>query len=139
MCASMRSSFLVEDGPDGQIAFELFEDRLDLHELQVIFPQLGGGFFGHVGAQQVAALAAPDFEQFVPAQFEGEGLIGQRQLDFHQTPGGRKLLARAPEFEEQFVAIDLHGGDFLQALPEPFELAPPHGAFLVHPVAAGRS
>jgi hypothetical protein len=78
---------LVVDRADGQIAFELFEDGFDLDQLQVLFPELGRRFFGHVGAQQVAAFPPPGLTDFVQAQLEGEGLVRGGQLDLGQAPG----------------------------------------------------
>ena len=50
---------LVIDRPDGEIAFQLLEGLLDLGELDVKAPQAGRVIVLQVGAQQVAAFAAP--------------------------------------------------------------------------------
>ena len=49
---------LVEDGPDRKMVLELLERLFDFRKLHVMAPQRGGVFTGHVGTQQVAALAA---------------------------------------------------------------------------------
>jgi len=56
---------LVEDGPDGKMVLELLERLLDFGELHVVAPQFGRVFAGHVGAQQVAALAAKHLSQLL--------------------------------------------------------------------------
>ena len=58
------------------------------------------------------------------------GVVG-RHRDIDQAPGGAGFGARGAEFHEQFLAVDLHFGDLFEARPQPFELAPAHGAFLV--------
>ena len=70
ICASMRSSSLMEDGADREVVLEFLERLLDLDEFHVEVPQPGGIFGDHVGSQQVTALAAADPAQAVAPQAE---------------------------------------------------------------------
>ena len=62
----------VEDRPQGEIAFEVFEGFLYLCKQNVELPDLGRVICAEVGAQQVAAFATTELAQFVFAQTEGE-------------------------------------------------------------------
>ena len=61
---------LMEDGPDREVVLELLEGLLDLDELHVQAPEGGGVLAGHVGSQQIAALAAAYPAQPVTSQAE---------------------------------------------------------------------
>ena len=51
---------LMMDRAEGQVVLQGLERRLDLDELDVEAPQLGGIASAQVGAQQIAALPAPN-------------------------------------------------------------------------------
>ena len=100
---------LVEDGPDGKIVLEFLERLLDFGELHVVAPQLGGIFTGHVGAQQVAALAAKHLSQFLATQAVGEPVGGQlfvgvRDIDLNEEPSSASVFLRRAELEHELVA-----------------------------------
>ncbi len=97
---------LVEHRTDGEIVLEFLEGLLDLRELHVVAPQGRGVFRGQVGAQQVAALAAPGATQPVAAQREREGvrghvLVGRGRVELDQMPGAPRVLLRGAELEQQ--------------------------------------
>ena len=52
--------FLMKDGSDGEVGFEVFEGFFDSDELDVVLPEGSGVAFGEIGAQQIAAFAAAD-------------------------------------------------------------------------------
>ena len=49
---------LMEDRPEGKIAFEVFESLLDFDECQIEFPQFGRVAGAEIGAQQIAPFTA---------------------------------------------------------------------------------
>ena len=103
---------LMEDGPDGQIVLELLERLFDFGELDVMAPQLGGVFTGHVGAQQVAALTAKHLSQLLSTKAVGEPVGGQLFV------GVRDFEARyhyRPWLVETFVAPAHDGASFRAA------------------------
>ena len=136
MCASMRCFVLMEDGPDRQIAFEVLERLLDVDELQIELPELGRVGFGEIGAQQIAPFAAADLSQLVAIEPIGEACtaLGRPR---HRSAARRPApwSARA-ELHQQFIARELHGAQFLEPRPQPFQLPPAHRALLGDPIVA---
>ena len=121
MCASMRLLELVEDGPDGKMVLELLERLLDFGELHVMAPQRGGVFTGHVGAQQVAALAAKHLAQLLATQAVGEPVggelfVGVRDLDLDEQPSPTGVFLRRTELEHERVAAVRLAAKFIQTL-----------------------
>lgn len=57
---------LVKDRSDLQIALEVFERRLDGHQLQIVFPERLRIGLRQVGAQQVAAFAPAPLPASLP-------------------------------------------------------------------------
>ena len=57
-------------------------------------------------------------------------------LDIEQAPRRRRLGAGGTELHEQRLAFEVHRGDLLEPRPQPLQLAPAHGAFLVNAIAA---
>ena len=97
MCASIALLELVEDGSDGKIVLQLLERLFDFSELHVMAPQRGGVFTGHVGAQQVAALAPKHLSQLLSTQTVGEPVGGQlfvgvRDLDLNEEPSSASVF-----------------------------------------------
>ena len=141
MCASMRCFELVEDGPDGKIVLEFLERLLDFGELHVVAPQLGGIFTGHVGAQQVAALAAKHLSQFLATQAVGEPVGGQlfvgvRDIDLNEEPSSASVFLRRAELEHELVATVRLSSKLAQALPQLLQPPAAHAALFEHPAFA---
>ena len=63
---------LVVNRTQLEIIFQVLERRLDLGELDVELPQLGGLAPTQVGTQQIAALAPAHLAQFLAIQVKGE-------------------------------------------------------------------
>src|SRR6266849_5659502 len=124
---------LMEDRTNREIALEIAERLFDGNELRVVLPELGGIIVGKIGAQQISAFAPPCRSQFLAIEREAEAWALFVHLDIDQTPGGRRLGARAAEFHQQLFARQLHGGDLPELLQQHFQLPPPHPAFFVDP------
>ena len=127
MCDSMRSIALVEDRSYGEIVLDLLERLLDLCEPHVVAPQRRRILAGQIGAQQVAALAAPGAAQAVAPQrrrskvSRGHRLSGLGQADIDQVPGASRLLLGGPELQQRTGRVSTIARDRLvQAPPERF-------------------
>ena len=70
---------LMEDRPDGEIAFEVLERLFDRDQPQVMAPQLGRVFLDEVGAQQIAAFARSCLAQLVAIEPIAEGCAALRR------------------------------------------------------------
>ena len=121
---------LVVDRPDRKIAFEILEGFLDLRELDVVAPQLGGVAAGEIGAQQVAAFAATDLLELVAVETVGERRVLIVDLHLDEPPAGRILAARRAELHQQLFVRERHAGELFQPRPQPLELARAHRTFL---------
>src|SRR5271169_167715 len=100
-----------------QIILHGLEGRLDLDELDIELPQLGGVFTAQVGAQEIASFAPPHLAQILTIEYEAErGAVGSH-FDVDQTPRGPRLATRGAELHEQFLAVKLHRRDLLEARP----------------------
>ena len=81
-------------------------------------------------------LLAEDGELYVFAQsadrIAKERAMRRRQLKWLW----KRLDELAAELHQPFFARDFHGGDLLEPLPQPFQLPPPHRAFLADPIGA---
>jgi len=99
-------------------------------------PEFGGIVVGQIGSQEIAALAAPDRSELVAIEriCHRSGLVVD--LDLDETPSRRRLGARRAELHQPLLARHVHGGEFLQSRPQPFELPPAHRAFLADAVGA---
>src|SRR5205085_4826025 len=96
--------FLMKDGSDGEVGFEIFEGFFDGDELDVVLPEGRGVALGKIGTQQIAAFAAADLAQLVSVEGEGEGGRGFLDLDVDEAPSDRGLGAGGPEFHQQLLA-----------------------------------
>ena len=56
---------LVIDRAQSQIVLEVLEGRLDLDQLDIELPQLGGLLPAQIGAQEIAAFAPPHLPQLL--------------------------------------------------------------------------
>jgi hypothetical protein len=81
--------FLMKDGSDGEVGFEIFEGFFDGDELDVVLPEGRGVALGKIGTQQIAAFAAADLAQLVSVEGEGEGGRGFLDLDVDEAPSDR--------------------------------------------------
>ena len=88
-----------------------------IDELDVEPPQLGRVFAGQIGAQQIAAFAPPHLAQLGAIEREAEGRALWRQRDIDEAPSHPCLGTRGTKLHEQFLAIEVHGGDFLEPRP----------------------
>jgi hypothetical protein len=95
---------LVVDRAELQIVLEILERGLDLDELNVELPQLGGILAAQIGAQQIAPLSAACLSEFVAVEREGERGILLGNLDIDQMPCRSGFAARGAELHEQFLA-----------------------------------
>ena len=89
---------LVEDRPDGEVAFEVLEGLLHPDELEIIVPQLGRIVFGEVGAQEISSLAAAGPAQLRVVEPVAEGGALGRHLDGDQPQAVGAWLRAAPSF-----------------------------------------
>ena len=109
MCASIRCSTLMEDGPDREVVLEVLERLFDLGELHVVAPERGGVFVGHVRAQQIAALAAAytwrsrSRRRRTVKLWACQLLVGVRARDVDQAPGPAGVLLGGAELEQQLI------------------------------------
>src|SRR3954447_21439935 len=108
---------LVVDWAQIQIVLHGFEGGLDLDELSVELPQVGGILPAKIGAQKITTLTPAHLTQLVTIEFEAERSAFGGHIDINETPCGASLAARVAELHEQFLAIDLHGRDLLEARP----------------------
>src|SRR5271170_122796 len=108
---------LMMDRAQVQIVLHGLEGGLDLDELDIEPPQLRRLPPGEIGAQQIAAFAPPHLAQLVAIEREAEtGALGS-DLNIDQTPCRPCSGARGAELHEQFLAIEVHGGDLLEPRP----------------------
>src|ERR1700739_156504 len=77
---------LVIDRAELQIVLEILECGLDLDELDVELPQLGGILVTQIGAQEIAPFAAARLSQLVAVEREAESSGLGRYFDIDQTP-----------------------------------------------------
>jgi hypothetical protein len=68
--------------------------------------------------------------QFVAIEPIAERGVLCGNLDRDQAPGGAGLIARGPEFHQQFLTRERHRRQLLEPRPQPLQLAPPHGPLL---------
>ena len=116
MCASMRCELMV-DRAQLQIILHGLEGSLDLDELDIELPQLGGVFSAQIGAQEIASFAPPHLAQLFTIECEAErGAVGSH-FDVDQTPRRPRLATGGAELHEQFLTIEVHGRDLLEARP----------------------
>src|SRR5882762_10067581 len=78
-----------------------------------------------------SALRGGALAQLVAIEREAESGVVGRHFDIDQTPCSSGFGARGAELHEQFLACELHRRDLFETRPQPLELAPSHGAFLV--------
>src|SRR5271154_2108221 len=113
MCASMRCSSWWWIGRRCRSSFMV----LKAASISTRPPQLGRVFAGEIGAQQIATFAPADLAQPGAIEREAEGSALLRHHNIDQTPGRRSLGARGAELHEQFLAVEIHGGDLFEARP----------------------
>jgi DDE domain len=80
----------VENRADREVALQDSKHLFNSNDLDMVLPEFGGIVVSHVGAQQVAALAA---SQLVAVERVGEG-TGIVDVGFDEPPGGGRLGAR---------------------------------------------
>ena len=100
---------LMVDRADRQIALEVLEGFLNLDELEVVAPQLGGIVAGEIGAQQVAPFAAPDLVELAAIQALGEGRALLRHAHLDQPPARWIPAARGAQLHQQLLVRERHG------------------------------
>jgi hypothetical protein len=110
---------LVVDRAELQIVLEILERGLDLDELDIELPQLGGILVTQIGAQQIAPFAAARLSQLVAVEREAESSGLGRHFDIDQTPcRSAGLGARCAELHEKFFAFKaLHRCDLFETRP----------------------
>ena len=107
--------FLTEDWADRQVALKGAERLFDLHELQIVVPQLHRIGLGQIGAQAIAAFAAANLFELLAIEAIAEP--GTVFIDFHinEPPRRGDLALGAAELHQQRIARQLH----ILQLPEP--------------------
>jgi hypothetical protein len=79
---------LVVDRTEVEVVLQRLEGGLDLDELDVEAPEVGGIAAAQVGAQQIAAFAAAGGPQLVAVDRVGEPRVLGIDGDGEQPPGG---------------------------------------------------
>src|ERR1700757_3243847 len=87
--------FLMKDGSDGEVGFEVFEGFFDSDELDVVLPEGSGVAFGEIGAQQIAAFAAADRTQLVAVEGTRRSGCGWRTPIRRSPAGPRRKAAKS--------------------------------------------
>ena len=99
---------LMEDRPDRQIAFQVFERLLHANKLSVVLPQQCGIVLGEVGPQQIASFASPDHAQLRAIEAVDEHGAFIVHLDIDQAPCGGSAGPRRAELHQHFLTRDFH-------------------------------
>src|SRR5439155_14954017 len=108
---------LMVDWAQIEIVLHGFEGGLDLNELDIELPQVGGILAAKLITQKIASCTSPDLTQLLAIECETEGSAFGSHLDIDETPSCACLATGIAELHEQFLAINLHGRDLLEPGP----------------------
>lgn len=126
----------MEDRADCQVALQRAERFFDLHELQVVVPELHRIGLGQIGTKQISALSATHLFELLAIEAIGEP--GTFLVDLHgdKPPRGRDLALRTAELHQERIARELHRLQLREPRPQPLQLAAAHRALLGDPIEA---
>src|SRR5215475_4520835 len=114
MWASIRAFEVMENRTKLQIILHGLEGGFDFDKLDVKLPKLRGIFCTEIGAQEIATFTSPYLAQLLSIERKvnvGASATTSTSMTRQAT---RASGARGAELHEQFLAIDVHGRNFLE-------------------------
>src|SRR3979490_725864 len=106
---------LMQEPPQPEIVFQVFERSLDFGQLNVELPEIGGIAISEIGAQQIAPFTSAHPAQLLAGEVERARSPVGGDIDVDQPPRRASLGTRGAELHQEFLARELHVRDLLQS------------------------